>query len=245
MGLIKVKSVDSEKVKPKENYDDNPSFHRSVGYALAYGQLFGLLPVDGVLASDEKAIKFRWRSVKTIYSMIFIFCGTIESLLGTRRLLRLGFKINFAEGLLFFIAAIMRALILFRLARNWNGFMARWRECEDVFLRPPYRVPGWSLRRQITTLFFILAFLSICKSNQTILWNPFADILLPSVEHVFFLAVAISDNHLQLLHCTPKSPVFWENFLSRYRPHLLYHFPYTPFELPLYEVSFLKNSFEF
>lgn len=58
-----------------------------------------------------------------------------------------------------------------------------------------------------------------------------------SVEHFFFLASAISDNTLQITYCTPKSQIFWENFLARYRPHLLYHFPYTPLELPLYEVS--------
>jgi Trehalose receptor len=60
-------------------------------------------------------------------------------------------------------------------------------------------------------------------------------------EHVLFLATAISDNHLQLVRCTPKSQDFWENFLSRYRPHLHYNIPYSAFELPLYEVSFNLN----
>lgn len=64
------------------------------------------------------------------------------------------------------------------------------------------------------------------------------------VEHVFFNATAISDNHLQLIYCTPKYNDFWENFLSRYRPHLLHHIPYSPFELPLYEVSGLIEAWE-
>lgn len=163
MTLIKVKEFVAErkKVSPKKDDFENPSFHQSVGWALAYGQFFSMLPVDGVLAADEEQVEFRWRSIKTIYSMIFLFCGTVESCLGTRRLLRLGFKINFAEGLLFFISAMMRAVIIFRLARNWKGFIKYWRECEDDFLRAPYRVKGWSLRRKINIIFFLLATLSM------------------------------------------------------------------------------------
>lgn len=168
------KSISSEartivKLKDVEEEDQNPSFHQSVGPALAYGQFFGLLPVDGVLEKDENRVEFRWRSIKTIYSMIFLFCGTVESCLGTRRLLRLGFKINFAEGLLFFITAMVRAFIVFRLARHWKEIIKRWRHCEDVFLKPPYRVRGWSLSLRIRVIFILLAALSAGK------WEKFFD----------------------------------------------------------------------
>jgi hypothetical protein len=59
-----------------------------------------------------------------------------------------------------------------------------------------------------------------------------------SAEHVFFLATVINDNHLQIKYCSPRYQNFWMNFLSRYRPHLVHFFPYSPFELPLYEVSY-------
>lgn len=147
----------------KSDNNKNPSFHNSVGYAFVYGQFFGLLPFDGVLAKDENQVEFRWKSLKTIYSLIFLFCGTAESAMGIRRLLRLGFKLNFAEGLLFFILSMVRSFILFHLARNWKTIIKRWRTCEDVFLRDPYRVKGWSLRRKITTIFFIMAALSMSK----------------------------------------------------------------------------------
>lgn len=71
--------------KPEEC--KNPSFHNSVGYAFVYGQFFGLLPFDGVLAKDENQVEFRWKSLKTIYSVLFLFCGTAESAMGVRRLL--------------------------------------------------------------------------------------------------------------------------------------------------------------
>lgn len=55
------------------------------------------------------------------------------------------------------------------------------------------------------------------------------------MEHVAFLIAALENNRIQLEFCTPKSLDFWENFLWRYRPHLIYNFPYSRFELPFYE----------
>lgn len=182
MTLIKVKEKN-----PKKDDNENPSFHQSVGWALAYGQFFGMLPADGVLAADEEQVEFRWKSIKTIYSMIFLFCGTVESCLGTRRLLRLGFKLNFAEGLLFFISAMVRAVILFRLARKWKGFIKYWRECEDVFLRAPYRVKGWSLRRKINIIFFLLAALSMSNLINFIFTTLFAEFFLSLSRALFLL----------------------------------------------------------
>lgn len=147
-----------------EEDDQNPSFHQSVGPALACGQLFGMLPVDGICAEDESQVEFRWKSIKTIYSMVFLFCGTVESGMGTRRLLRLGFNIGFAEGLLFFVTAMIRAFIIFRLARKWKDIIKEWRKCEDVFLKPPYKVTGRSLSFRIRTMFFVFVALSIGKS---------------------------------------------------------------------------------
>lgn len=235
---VKVLSVNKSKTT-------NPSFHQSIGPLLAYGQFFGMLPVDGVLAKDESQVEFRWKSVKTIYSMVFLLLGTIESCLGSRRLLRLGFKINFAEGLLFFISAMVRAYIIFFLARKWKVVIKRWRETEDVFLRHPYRVKGWSLSARVRVIFAVLAALSLGErlSVRFCIFSPNKNLLnCGAVEHVFFLVAAISDNQLQIEYCTPKSQIFWDNFLARYRPHLRYHFPYSPFELPIYEVIFIQRN---
>jgi gustatory receptor len=163
--MVKVNSIQVVSTKSKEDDIRHPSFHEAVGPVLTYGQFFGLLPADGVLSNDEEKVKFRWKSVKTIYSMIFLFCGTVESGLGTRRLLRLGFNINFAEGLLFFILAMFRAFVFFNLARKWNVIMRLWKKCESPFLQPPYKVNGWSLKTKIKVIFIPLAILTLSKFN--------------------------------------------------------------------------------
>ncbi|XP_070501290.1 gustatory receptor for sugar taste 64b-like [Chironomus tepperi] len=200
------------------------SFHQAVGPALLLGQIFGMLPVDGVLGKSEKDLNFRWKSPKTIYSILFLFFGTIESCMGTRRLLRLGFNIHFAESFLFFITAMIRAYMLFFLGRKWKFIMMRWQNCEDVFLREPYNTKGWSLSRRIRIVFAIA-------------------VILVLAEHIIFLSKGIENNKIQLRECTPISTDFWHNFLWIYRPHLAYNFPYSPYELPLYEWVNLLQAF--
>lgn len=122
-----------------------------------------MMPVDGILSDDESQLKFRWKSLKTIYSLMFLFCGTVESCLGTRRLLRLGFSINYVEGLVFFILAAVRAYIFFFLARKWSEIMKMWKKCEIVFLHEPYKVTGWSLSLKLRLVFCIMAIFVISK----------------------------------------------------------------------------------
>lgn len=137
------------------------SFHQAVGPALFLGQLFGMLPVDGVLAKDEKKLQFRWKSPVTFYGVFFLLIGTIESSVGTRRLVRLGFNIHFAEGFFFFITSMIRAFILFHLARHWKEIIAKWRQNEDVFLREPYKNNKWSLSSQIRVIFTVCVTFSL------------------------------------------------------------------------------------
>jgi gustatory receptor len=179
--IIAVKPKESENVKGKshpeleltspkiivktqlDSAQKHESFHQAVGPALLLGQIFGMLPVDGVLAKNEKDLNFRWKSPKTIYSIFFLFCGTIESCIGTRRLLRLGFNIHYAESFFFLIAAMIRAFVLFFMGRKWKFIMMRWRKCEDVFLRDPYTTKGWSLSRRLRVVFAIAVFLVLCE----------------------------------------------------------------------------------
>lgn len=236
MKFVNVKEWKSS-VKAEKAELENPSFHNSVGPALFIAQFFGAMPVCGVLAKDEESVKFKWLSVNTIYSIIFLICGTIESSLGTRRILRLGFNVHFAESLMFFITAMIRAFMFFKLAREWKTVIKYWRKCEEPFLRHPYTVTGWSLTKTIRVVFFFLMSLSICESNSTVKNKLCKTFSIFSAEHLLYLANALNDNRLQLLYCTPKSTIFWKNYLARERPHLLYHFPYTPYELPVYLVS--------
>lgn len=151
----------SKVVKLKPEVSNNFSFYNVIGPCLVYGQIFGMIPANGVMSNDENKVEFRWTSLRTIYSMVFLFCCTSDCLMGVLRLLRRGFSIYQFEGLIFFVLATIRGFIFFHLAIKWKKIMSKWRKCEEPFLSAPYRVKGWNLSRRIRIIFIVLALLGI------------------------------------------------------------------------------------
>lgn len=134
----------------------NNSFHDSVRGLLAFGQLFGMLPVINISSKNEHQLKFSWRSFRTIYASLFLILGSIEGCLASRRILVIGFSVAYAELMLFFIISMVRAAFLFQLAMKWQTIMKYWRAHEEVFLHPPYKINGWSLKKKLTTIFVVM-----------------------------------------------------------------------------------------
>ncbi|KAG5679797.1 hypothetical protein PVAND_009335 [Polypedilum vanderplanki] len=205
----------------------NKSFQKSIGPVLTFGQVFAMLPVDNITSDvNEDKLQFRWISFKTIYAIIFLVLGSIESCLASRRIFVIGFSIIYVETFLFYVISMAKSFMIFRLATKWKEIMRRWSENEKVFLSAPYEIKGWSLRTKLTVVFCIMVF------------GVFS-------EHLFFLAYAINNNYLQVTYCNPKSNIFWDNFLSRYRPHIRHFIKYSPYQLPLYEWVNLLQAFAF
>lgn len=157
-------------VKPfstkKENGRKFPleSFHEVIRPCIVFSQFLGMLPVSNVSSNDPSKLHFEWKSLRVSYAITFLVFCTIDSCLGTRRLLRLGFNIGFAESLLFFISGLTRAFLIFRIAIHWREIMNRWRDCEKSFLYEPYAEnPGWKLRTRIRVIFFVIVIFSFCK----------------------------------------------------------------------------------
>lgn len=148
-------------VKLKPEVSENLSFHAVIWPCLVYGQLYGMIPVTGIKSGDESKIEFRWRALRTIYSIFFLFCCTTDCILSVGRLLRKGFSIYQFEGLIFFLLASIRSYIFFHLGMKWKKIMSKWRKCEEPFLSAPYGVCGWSLRRRIWIIFVVLSLLGI------------------------------------------------------------------------------------
>lgn len=155
------KRVDKEKSKIK-SFAENESFHQAIGPCLLFSQIFGMLPVYGLLDRDEKNLKFQWKSLRTFYAIVFLFFGGIDSGTGIRRFFRLGFNIKFAEALLFFISGIMKAAFVLNTARNWREIMMKFHELEKPFLHFPYeRKSGLSLKLKVRLVFFTNVTVSI------------------------------------------------------------------------------------
>jgi len=123
-----------------------------------------MLPVNGILSNDEDNLRFQWTSIRTIYSIIFLILGGIESCLAIRRLFVIGFSIGYAEAILFYILSMVRSLMIFRLAMKWKSIMLYCRQREDVFLRKPYVMTKWSLKFKLSI--FIRFIIIIVLGNR-------------------------------------------------------------------------------
>lgn len=139
------------------------SFHEAIGPILLAAQFFGMLPVDGVNSREISRISFRWKSMKTIYSLTFVIFGSVECLLCFHLVSRRGLTLGFCSALTFFTVSVLGAICMFKLAPKWKQLMEGWYECEKVFLKPPYKTLGWSLKR--ITMLWGVAFGFLVLSN--------------------------------------------------------------------------------
>jgi hypothetical protein len=142
-------------IRQTNSFVEHESFHQAIGPCLVLSQFFGMLPVQGIMDKSENNLKFEWKSVRTFYALLFLLFGGIDSATGIRRFFRLGFNIKFAEALLYFLSAIIRAGFLLKIATKWQEIMMKFHECEKSFLHHPYeKKKGLTLTTRIRVFFF-------------------------------------------------------------------------------------------
>ena len=54
----------------KKDFVYSGSFQEAIGLVLVIGQLCGLMPVVGVMASSASQLRFKWISFRTLYSFV-------------------------------------------------------------------------------------------------------------------------------------------------------------------------------
>lgn len=62
-----------------KNFSSCKSFHESISFVLVIAQCFAMLPVIGVKNPSVHDLRFKWESIRTIYSLIVF--GLITSYL--------------------------------------------------------------------------------------------------------------------------------------------------------------------
>jgi len=123
-------------------------------------QFFGILPVDNITSKEISSLQFQWKSIKIIYSLVFLTCASIECILCIRMGFKNGLSLIYINTLSFYSISTFNTIYIFTLARKWRQIMDSWYEHERIFLKLPYTINGWSLRRKIvmwSTLFGLLA----------------------------------------------------------------------------------------
>lgn len=76
-----LKSTKSETVLSMENGQlalPHPSFHNTISFVITLAQFFGVMPLYGMSEGDIHHIKFKWKSLRFLYTM-YNFSGALIS----------------------------------------------------------------------------------------------------------------------------------------------------------------------
>lgn len=204
----------------------------SLFLALKIAKLFGLFPID-IDSRNPQNICFKWRSPRTLFSLIFVIGS------GLTALSVLKYQINEGPltprniiGVVFFASCSIACVLFFKIAQKFNVFMIKWMTVESCFATHDYELPSTvtSLHKRvlITTILYLLASLlehllyfssetnnlifalNFCKLTD---YN-FIELLI--TKHLNFLFANISYNFLLglFLEYLNVSYTFFWNFLD-------------------------------
>lgn len=83
---------------------NNGSFHGAISSVLVMAQLFGVMPVIGIKSDSATKLRFKWNSIRTVYSIVmFIALGIMFTTLIFRFIWRQEFKFSKGEILIIFL----------------------------------------------------------------------------------------------------------------------------------------------
>lgn len=79
--------------KTRYRLKEEKSFHKSMAFVLILAQCFGQLPIQGVVSADVQALHFKWKSWRTLYSILICIGATFISLMQITKLLTRGMNL--------------------------------------------------------------------------------------------------------------------------------------------------------
>lgn len=124
---------------------------RTFATALRVAQLFGLFPVS-FGAENPQEIQFRWHSPRTAFSLVFIVCASLTTLMVFKDQIALG-PLTAANiiGIIFFSSCAAVGILFLRVTQRLSEFLMRFMSTESILSRDEYHRPvtSKSLAKQV------------------------------------------------------------------------------------------------
>lgn len=114
------------KSKTQKFTGEGQTIHGILKSTLVLFQIFGFMPVCGVLEPDASSVKFTWLSFRTLYSLLTIAGFTF--LLGIQTLRFCVFQPVMVDihRWWYFFKSVLISMYFFNLARHWPDFLKKW-----------------------------------------------------------------------------------------------------------------------
>lgn len=201
------------------------------------GQIFAILPVDGISLNDVEKLSFSFRSPKVIYTVLLQLLCVMEFILVA---FSVGFTFDFFSVVLRYGIGVYTTLYMLLQARKWKGLMRCWEKNEEAFLRPPYasraRAMNFSRKAKVVAVLFIGY--AICIQSKQNLSNHILQTCFSSVDHFFRMLGAIHREFNKHERCRDPSETFWKTAKLIYIQQRSIAFRYIDFEfwhIPIFE----------
>ncbi|XP_017059516.1 gustatory receptor for sugar taste 64a-like [Drosophila ficusphila] len=192
------------------NYEKLDLFHRAVYPFMFLAQCFAIMPLIGIRESNPRRIRFAYKSIPMIVTLIFMAATLILFLGMLCHLVRIGITAKNFGGLVFFSCVLSAYIVVIRLAKKWPELIRYWTKTEMVFNKTPYEMPKRNLWRRVQ-----LAALAI--------------IALSLGEHALFQVSAILSYQRRINLCTNITRVAsFDDYIQRNYDYVFQLLPYSP-----------------
>ncbi|XP_017472222.1 PREDICTED: gustatory receptor for sugar taste 64b [Rhagoletis zephyria] len=202
--------------QPKQQEQQDQTFHQCVSKVLFISQFFGLLPVKNLLADDVERVQYNWCSIHTLYSASIILLNGLEFMTVGYLVFKAGINFHSSGTISLFVICMLEHIYFWRLAINWPFIMRAWRRTEEIFLRAPYRI--YATYNMKTRVYALTSLVMCCAFG----------------EHAFLVFNSFHKSNLERLQCK-YNVSFWESLYRRERPHLSKVVPFNIWYLPVME----------
>ncbi|XP_018783856.1 PREDICTED: gustatory receptor for sugar taste 64a [Bactrocera latifrons] len=170
--------------KPSEHTDYSrlDIFHRAVSPILIIGQCFSLMPVQGVSQPNPRHVRFSFKTLRVLITLIFLVASSALNLAMMKHLARIGVNAKNLVGVVFFTCVQSSTILFLSLAQRWPRLIRFWTRTEMIFIRKPYETPKRDLSTRVRRAAITIIFLS-------------------AVEHLLYLASAVVSQYRRANFC--------------------------------------------
>ncbi|XP_037719824.1 gustatory receptor for sugar taste 64a [Drosophila subpulchrella] len=192
------------------NYANLDIFHRAVYPFMFLAQCVAIMPLVGIRESNPKRIRFAYKSIPMIVTLIFMTATCILFLSMLSHLLKIGITAKNFVGLVFFGCVLSAYVVFIRLAKKWPALIRYWTKTEMVFTKPPYEIPKRNLSRRVQ-----LAALAIIGMSLG--------------EHALYQVSAILTYKRRIQLCVNITTVAsFDNYMQTNYDYVFQMLPYSP-----------------
>lgn len=192
------------------------------------GQCFGLFPLN-ITSTQPHEVKFCWKSLKTMFSFVFIICCLLTTLFSLKSQLEVGplSPVNIIRTIFYLVCAII-CILFFRISQKWRSLNIRWSKIEINFLCKKYELPAtrWTLKKRI--LVFLITSLILAFS-----------------EHLLSIIDSVNKIIFELQYCNATKYNILEIFVTRHFGFVTNNFPFSYNHLIGIMIEYFNVSYTF